>query len=145
MFLLNTDAGEPEDFDDLTLPELELKIPSAVIHYRRLHRKMPLEVREALAAHNVRNYSVYVGYAEPEYYGVRYYEYVGLNYVLDMAELDRDEAYRTWRADCERYEVPLIGAAVNPWEAAMDEVFHAELTPGSLRTAREMEGGEERP
>jgi L-rhamnose mutarotase len=144
MCLINTDVGVSQDFEEqLTLPELELRLPEEVLKYRRLHRDMPAEVREAMAAHNVRNYSVFVGYVEPDYYAVRYFEYVGTSYVVDMRALDRDGAYRAWRRECEAYEVALIAPSASPWEAVMDQIFHAELTPGSLRASETASPDEE--
>ncbi len=71
--------------------------PEKLDEYRRLHAEPWAEVNAALAAANIRNYSIYL--REPENLLFGYWEYVGTDYAADMQKLGALEVTRrySWR------------------------------------------------
>jgi L-rhamnose mutarotase len=84
-------------------------------HYLELHRAVWPEVEQALTAHNVRNYSIFV-------HGlilIAYYEYVGSDHAADMARIAEDPASQKWWELTDPCQVPLEGAeGRSPWSEA---------------------------
>ena len=100
--------------------------PPRVLEYRRLHREIPAAVVQALGNYHIHNYSVHIARIQDEYYAVRYFEYRGRDFTLDMAGLDRDADYRPWRDQCEACQVTMLPLRAEQWWAPLQEIGHVD-------------------
>ena len=98
--------------------------PEKLDEYRRLHAEPWAEVNAALAAANIRNYSIYL--REPENLLFGYWEYVGADYAADMQKLGTLEVTRRWLALTDPCQAPLGSAAPGEWWSTMPEIFHLD-------------------
>lgn len=111
--------------------EVELPIdsshePPAVQEFRRLHREIPAEVKRAMQAYHLHNYSVHIAPIRDDYYAVRYFEYLGDDLVLDMASLERDPDYRRWSERCEACQLTMLPLSTEQWWAPLEEIGHVD-------------------
>ena len=79
--------------------------------YRRLHADDEPGVRDLLARHHIRNFSIFVQrLPDGRLYEFAYYEYVGSDLETDLAALDAEPRNRAWLAVCDPMQRPLPGA-----------------------------------
>ena len=105
--------------------------PDKVQEYVNLHSDVPRDVQEALRAHSIRNYSIYLKGStgtdfDSQFYVVRYYEYVGSNHEVDMTILARNSDYQQWQHACEACQVSMLPLSSGRWWAPMEELFHKD-------------------
>jgi L-rhamnose mutarotase len=98
--------------------------PEAVAEYKRLHAAVWPEVREALSAANLCNYSIYL--REPENLLFSYWEYGGEDFAADMRAMFDMQKVREWRNLCGPMHEPLVTRGEGEWWAAMEEIFHLD-------------------
>lgn len=96
--------------------------PGKYGEYARLHRDVWPGVAETIRACNIRNYSIY----HKDGWLYSYFEYVGSNFVADMAKMAADPITQEWWAVCTPCLEPVGDAADGQWWAEMEEVFHQE-------------------
>jgi len=87
-------------------------------YYKRLHANPWPEVKNAISACNLRNFSIYY----KDGYLFSYYEYIGDDYGADMKKLE--ELTREWLNETDRCQEPVESAKTNEWWSEMEEVFH---------------------
>ena len=100
--------------------------PPGVKEFRRLHREIPPAVVRAIRDNHFRNYSVHIAQIRDDYYAVRYFEYVGQDFAVDMASLEHDPDYRQWRNQWEACQVTLLPLSDNQWWAPLKEIGHID-------------------
>jgi L-rhamnose mutarotase len=101
--------------------------PEHVAEYKRLHAAVWPEVLARIAASHIRNYTIFL--REPENLLFGYWEYHGVDFEADAAEIAADPATQDWWRLCGPCQDPLESRAENEWWAMMEEVFHTDL-PG---------------
>jgi len=140
LFLLNAtpevpdDVKDPEKKGDLIDGSWEKRLPMTVRKYKQLHDEIPAEALRAMAEHHLRNYSVHIAQVKGEFYVVRYYEYAGTDYPLDMNILVRDPAFRKWREACEACEIAMLPVSDALMGATLEEIFHKDLGSPAVKT-----------
>lgn len=92
--------------------------------YKRLHAQSWPEMNAALAAANIRNYSIYL--REPEMLLFGYWEYVGEDFAADMQALGDHEITKRWLSLTDPCQQPLPSAAAGEWWSYMPEIFHLD-------------------
>jgi L-rhamnose mutarotase len=94
----------------------------AAEEYERLHLDVWPEVLSQISRSNIRNYSIFrMGQLL-----FSYFEYVGTNYEVDMADLARDPATKDWWALCRPLQNQIPGTAADEWWMALPEIFHVD-------------------
>ncbi len=76
---------------------LRLK-PAAIEEYKRLHAAVWPDVIARIGASNIRNYSIFL--KEPEALLFSYWEYHGIDFAADAAEMTADATTQRWWAIC---------------------------------------------
>ena len=96
--------------------------PENLARYRELHAAVWPGVLARITECNIRNYSIYhrAGWL------FSYFEYVGDDYVRDMALMAADPLTQAWWEINEPLQQPLEDRADGEWWAAMDELFHLD-------------------
>lgn len=90
--------------------------------YRRLHADDEPGVRDLLAAHGIRNFTIFLQrFPDGRLYEFAYFEYRGDDLERDLAALDAEPRNRAWLARCDPMQVPLPGAT--SW-TRMERVYH---------------------
>lgn len=90
--------------------------------YRRLHADDEPGVRDLLAAHGIRNFSIFLQrLPDGNLYEFAYFEYDGADLERDLAALDREPRNRDWLARCDPMQRPLPGAT--SW-TMMESIYH---------------------
>jgi L-rhamnose mutarotase len=89
--------------------------------YLRLHADVWPEVLRAIAAANIRNYSIFL--REPELLMFGTYEYHGSDYAADMARMAADEAVQRWWKITDACQERLPSAEPGEWWAPMQLAF----------------------
>jgi L-rhamnose mutarotase len=95
-----------------------------VAEYKQLHAAVWPEILARISACNIRNYSIFL--REPENILFGYWDYVGTDFVADMAAMAADPATKKWWALCMPCQSPLSTRADGEWWASMEEVFHLD-------------------
>ena len=95
-----------------------------IADYKRLHSAVWPEVLARITACNLRNYTIFL--REPENLLFGYWEYVGRDFMTDMAAMAADPVTQTWWALCMPCQDPLPSRADGEWWAGMEEVFHLD-------------------
>jgi len=90
--------------------------------YERLHADVWPEVLAIISACNIRNYSIF-RHGELLF---AYFEYVGDDYMADMAKMAADPRTHEWWSWTEPMQTPLEGRTAGEWWATMKEVFHTD-------------------
>jgi L-rhamnose mutarotase len=90
--------------------------------YKRLHAAVWAGVAKMITECNIRNYSIY----HKDSFLFSYFEYVGDDYVADMAKMAADPDTRKWWEICMPCQEPLETRAEGEWWAVMEEVFHQD-------------------
>jgi L-rhamnose mutarotase len=98
--------------------------PGQIAEYKRLHAAVWPEVKDRIAASNIRNYTIFL--REPENLLFGTWEYVGTDFAADMAAMAADPKTQEWWAICMPIQVPLETRAEGEWWAMMEEVFHQD-------------------
>jgi L-rhamnose mutarotase len=93
-----------------------------IAEYKRLHAAVWPEVLARISASNIRNYSIF--FREPENLLFGYWEYIGADFMADMAAMAADPVTQKWWAVCMPCQNPLPTRAEGEWWASMEEVFH---------------------
>ena len=96
--------------------------PGSIDAYERLHAETWPGVLAAIAAANIRNYSIY-RHGELLF---AYFEYVGDDLEADMAAMAADPTIVEWWALTDAMQVPYPEREPGSWWLTLPEVFHAE-------------------
>lgn len=94
--------------------------PEKLEYYKDLHAHPWPEVTAAIAACNIRNFSIYYH----DGYLFSYYEYDGDDYDCDMKRLG--ELTQRWLEETDKCQQPLDTARPGEWWADMVELFHQD-------------------
>ncbi|MBI4921441.1 MAG: L-rhamnose mutarotase [Devosia nanyangense] len=98
--------------------------PDRLAEYRALHAEPWPEMNAALAAANIRNYSIFL--REPENLLFGYWEYTGTDYAADMTLLGEQSVTRRWLALTDPCQARLTSAADGEWWSMLPEMFHLD-------------------
>ena len=96
--------------------------PENIEEYERIHADVWPEVLANIRRNNIANYSIFR-------HGnllFAYFEYVGDDYAVDMANLARDPKNQEWWSVCEPMQEPLEDRGPGEWWKTIPEVFHTE-------------------
>lgn len=85
--------------------------PEDVDAYRKLHRDVWPDIRQALNDANIHNYSIF--YLEPLNVMFSYYEYTGTDREADSRRHREAPRVQDWLNLCRQYQRPLAGAREN--------------------------------
>ncbi|HKG24959.1 MAG TPA: L-rhamnose mutarotase [Thermomicrobiales bacterium] len=96
--------------------------PEHVAEYERLHAAVWPEVLATIHDCNIRNYSIF----RYERLLFAYFEYVGDDYVADMAKMAADPKTREWWSVCMPLQQPVPEATGEEWWKPIPEVFHTD-------------------
>jgi L-rhamnose mutarotase len=96
--------------------------PEKLVEYIEIHRKVWPEVLATIKKCNITNYSIFL----KDGMLFAYYEYVGIDYMADMAKMAADPKTQEWWKITDPMQVPMETAAQGEWWAAMQEVFHTD-------------------
>lgn len=96
--------------------------PQDVAEYERLHADVWPAVLARLAASHMQNYSIY----RYENLLFSYLEYVGDDYLADLASIAADPETQRWWAICTPLQRPLEGRADGDWWQELPETFHLD-------------------
>ena len=95
--------------------------------YKRLHAAVWPEVLATITACRIRNYTIYLRQMpDGKHYLFSTFEYVGDDYVADMAKMAADPKTQEWWSVCTPCQDPLPDRAEGEWWAGMEEVFHCD-------------------
>jgi L-rhamnose mutarotase len=94
--------------------------PGSIDAYERLHAETWPGVLAAIAAANIRNYSIY-RHAEMLF---AYFEYVGVDLAADMAAMAANPTIVEWWALTDAMQVPYPEREPGSWWLTLPEVFH---------------------
>ncbi len=90
--------------------------------YERLHAGVWPEVLKQIYDSNIRNYSIY-RYGELLF---AYFEYVGIDFAGDMANMANDPITQKWWELCKPLQTPVADRAAGEWWADIQEIFHTD-------------------
>lgn len=96
--------------------------PEQIAAYEQIHAQVWPEVLAMIEACNMRNYTIFR-------HGTLlfgYFEYIGDDYVADMAKMAADPKTQEWWSHTEPMQAPLADRAEGEWWATMREVWHAD-------------------
>ncbi len=96
--------------------------PEHVAEYERLHAAVWPGVLTTIRVCNIRNYSIF----RHDDLLFAYFEYVGDDYVADMARMAADPMTREWWTHTDPMQEPVDGRGPGEWWATMREVFHTD-------------------
>lgn len=98
-----------------------------VEEYVRLHAAVWPGVLQRLRDCHVTNYSIFLRRLDDgEHYLFSYFEYVGQDFVADMAAMAADAETQRWWTFCQPCQQPLRDAAPGAWWSPLREVFHLD-------------------
>jgi L-rhamnose mutarotase len=96
--------------------------PESVEAYERLHAEPWPGVLAAIAAANIRDYSIYrhgdILFAS--------FAYVGVDFEADMATMAADPVIERWWALTDAMQVPYAERAPGAWWLTLREIFHTD-------------------
>ena len=95
--------------------------PDAIDAYERLHADPWPAVLAAIAAANIRNYSIY----RHDDVLFAYFEYIGDDLEVDMARMAADPAVVEWWSLTDAMQVPYPERDPGAWWLTLREIFHA--------------------
>jgi L-rhamnose mutarotase len=90
--------------------------------YKRLHAAVWPGVLSKITECHIRNYSIYY----KDGFLFSYFEYVGTDFVADMAKMAADPLTQQWWDVCMPCQAPLETRKEGEWWASMEEVFHQD-------------------
>ncbi|HUY77215.1 MAG TPA: L-rhamnose mutarotase [Ktedonobacterales bacterium] len=96
--------------------------PEFADEYERLQAAMWPEIRAAMTASQVRNYTIF-RHGETLF---GYFEYLGDDFAADMARLNDEPKMREWWTLTGPMQQPLADRAPGEWWLTMREIFHQE-------------------
>jgi L-rhamnose mutarotase len=96
--------------------------PEQIASYEHIHAHVWPEVLDAIRACNIRNYSIF----RHQTLLFAYFEYVGDDFVADMARMARDPKTREWWSITEPMQEPLAERDAGEWWKSLPEVFHSD-------------------
>jgi L-rhamnose mutarotase len=96
--------------------------PESIAAYERLHADPWPEVLSAIAAANIRNYSIY----RHDEVLFAFFEYVGDDVEGDMAAMAADPVIQTWWALTDAMQIPYPERAPDAWWLTLREIFHTD-------------------
>lgn len=102
--------------------------------YIILHKHTFPGVLERIRKSNIRNYSIFLH----EGMLFSYMEYVGNDYVGDMAEIGRDEVTQEWWKLTDPMQESLKTRRDGEWWASIDEIFHWTAKNASYEESERM-------
>lgn len=94
--------------------------PEMLEEYKTYHANLWPEVRDALHANNIHNYSIY----HRDGYLFSYSEYMGDDLKTDAAKLTPHPKAKEWNDLMRTMQVPVDSHTESEWWADMEEVFH---------------------
>ena len=98
--------------------------PEYIDEYKALHADSNPGVRDLLVKANMRNFSIFLHKLDDgSYYEFGYYEYTGIDFEEDMANLAKQDRNIEWLKICDPMQVPLDG--YEGW-AEMEQVYYNE-------------------
>jgi len=98
--------------------------PEMLEIYKRLHSGSNRGVRDLLVKYNMRNFSIFhFELSDAKGYLFGYFEYVGVDFDLDMAKLGSEPRNLAWLSETGACQEPLQRKGT--W-LYVDEVFHNE-------------------
>lgn len=98
--------------------------PEKKAEYLRLHAEPWPEILAALAAANIRNYSIFL--KEPENILFGYWEYHGADFEADAKRMAADPKMQEWWRLTDPCQTRFETAAEGEWWAMMPEIFRHE-------------------
>ena len=96
--------------------------PESIEAYERLHAATWPGVLAAIAAANIRNYSIF-RFGEQLF---AYFEYVGDDFERDMATLAADPTTQSWWIVTDAMQDPYPDREPGAWWLTLPEVFHTD-------------------
>jgi L-rhamnose mutarotase len=90
--------------------------------YKRLHAAVWPGVLSKITECHIRNYSIYY----KDGFLFSYFEYIGTDFVADMAKMAADPLTQQWWDVCMPCQAPLETRKEGEWWASMEEVFHQD-------------------
>src|SRR5512136_2105604 len=96
--------------------------PEKLEEYKQLHAAAWPDVLKMITACNIRNYSIYL----KDSFLFSYFEYVGTDFVADMAKMAADPVTQAWWKLTDPCQEPLPTRKEGEWWASMEEVFHTD-------------------
>ena len=96
--------------------------PEVIADYKRLHAAVWPEVLAAIAASNIRNYTIFL--REPENLLFAYWEYHGTDFAADLARMADMPRMREWWVITDPMQTPFDTRSPGAWWARMENVFH---------------------
>jgi L-rhamnose mutarotase len=95
--------------------------------YKQLHAAVWPGVLRKIKQCNIQNYSIYLRkMPDGHYYLFSYFEYSGVDFQADMAQMAADPETQRWWAVCKPCQEPLADREEGEWWASMQEVFHQD-------------------
>lgn len=98
--------------------------PDVIAEYKRIHAAVWPEVLAAIAASNIRNYTIFL--KEPENLLFAYWEYHGTDFAADLARMAEAPRMREWWAITDPMQMPFDTRKGGEWWARMENVFHTD-------------------
>lgn len=90
--------------------------------YLEYHKAVWTEVLHLIGDCNVRNYSIFLH----DHFLFAYYEYVGVDFVADMAKMAAHEKMIEWWNIMEPMQEPVAAHKPGEWWVRMVEAFHTD-------------------
>lgn len=97
--------------------------PECVEQYMALHAESNPGVRDLLSKYHLNNFSIFLHKIGNDYYEFGYYEYTGVSFESDMADLAAEQRNIEWLRICDPMQIPLEGET--GW-AIMKQVYYNE-------------------
>jgi len=98
--------------------------PEVIAEYKRIHAEVWPEVLAAIAASNIRNYTIF--FKEPENLLFAYWEYHGTDLAADLAKMALAPRMRDWWIITDPMQLPFETRQEGEWWARMEDVFHTD-------------------
>ena len=98
--------------------------PDVIAEYKRIHAAVWPEVLAAIAASNIRNYTIFL--KEPENLLFAYWEYHGTDFAADLAKMAQVPRMRDWWVITDPMQMPFDTCKPGEWWARMEDVFHTD-------------------
>ena len=101
-------------------------LPGKLDEYQRLHADVWPGVLRMIEQSDIRNYSIYrARLPDGHDYLFSYFEYVGDDFDVDMANMAADEETQRWWAVCKPLLSPVVELPPGEVWAPLQQVFHA--------------------
>ena len=96
--------------------------PESIDEYERLHASPWPPVLEQIRRSNIRNYTIFREGTQL----FAYFEYVGDDFVADMAAMAADPETQRWWALTDAMQEPLPDREPGTWWKTLREIFHTD-------------------